>query len=154
VIFDSIEIFKKNVESKKRLMGLDVGTKTIGVALSDRDWGIATPKLVIKRKSNEKDILIISDCINSNDVGGIVVGLPLTFNGEDSQCSIFIKKFVDVLNKKIDIPLCLHNELLTSSEAEGFLIDEMSMSFINTKKIVDKVAAANILQSVLDFVAF
>ncbi len=150
MIFENLIDFKKNIQKNKRLLGLDVGTKTIGVALSDRDKSIATPKFIIKRKSNEKDIQIIDDYIIENNVEGIVVGLPLNSKEEETKSSAFARRFTKMLDEKIKIPIFFQNEYLTSFEAENFLIDEMSTKFKKTKEIVDKVAAHYILQNVLD----
>ncbi len=150
MIFENLIDFKKNLHKNKRLLGLDVGTKTIGVALSDRDKNIATPKFIVKRKSNEKDIQIISDYILENSVEGIVVGLPLNSEEEETKSSNFVRRFVKILDEKIKIPVFFQNEYLTSFEAENFLIDDMSTKFKKTKEIVDKVAAHYILQDVLN----
>ncbi len=150
MIFENLIDFKKNLHKNKRLLGLDVGTKTIGVALSDRDKNIATPKFIVKRKSNEKDIQIISDYILENSVEGIVVGLPLNSEEEETKSSNFVRKFTKTLDEKIKIPIFFQNEYLTSFEAENFLIDDMSTKFKKTKEIVDKVAAHYILQDVLN----
>lgn len=150
MIFENLVDFKKNIQNGKRLLGLDVGTKTIGVALSDRDKNIATPKFIVKRKGNEKDIQVLQNYIMENNVDGIAVGLPLNSEGEETKSSIFVRRFTNVLNEKIKIPIFFQNEYLTSFEAENFLIDEMSTKFKKTKQIVDKVAAHYILQSVLD----
>jgi putative Holliday junction resolvase len=150
VIFGDIKGFKKNIGVGCRLVGLDFGTRRIGIALSDRDWCIATPKFVLERKSIEKDIDIITKYIEENGVGGIILGLPLNSEGEDTICSKLVKKFAVFLNTKINLPMYLHNEFLSSFEAEDFLINKMSTKCVKARKIVDKVAASRILQEVLD----
>lgn len=150
MLYKDLKEFKKNIKKNKRIIGIDVGTKTIGVSLSDKDHNIATPKFTIKRKSNEKDIKLLMDYIKENNVCAIVSGIPLNSEEKDTKCSIFIKNFLYILNEKIDIPIYLQNEHLTSFEAENFLIGQMSIKFKKVKKIVDKVASHYILQNVLD----
>ena len=95
MIFDSKKDFLLNCKSNTRLVGLDVGTKTIGVALSDKSRIIATPKFVLRRKGNKKDIELLLSYFEENLVGGIIVGKPLNSNGEETECSKFIGIFVD-----------------------------------------------------------
>lgn len=153
MIFENLTQFKEKLKKGKRLLGLDLGRKTIGVATSDRDWNIATPKFTINRKSNEKDIQILSNYISENDISGIVMGLPLNIERQETKASEFVRKFTGILDEKIsnkNIPIFLQNEYLTSFEAEKFLIDDMKTKCRKTKEIVDKVAAHYILQSVLN----
>lgn len=154
MIFNDLEEFKINIQNRKRLLGLDLGKKNIGVAISDRDRNIATPKFVINRKSNEKDTDTIFKYIIDSDVGGIVVGLPLNSYEQETKSSKFVRSFTrfldEEISKKLFIPIFFQNEYLTSFEAEDFLIDTMSTKYRKTKEIVDKVAAHYILQSVLD----
>ena len=157
MIFEDLREFKQNVKIGKRILGLDLGRKTIGVALSDRDKIIATPRFVIKRKNNEKDIETLYNFILENNIGGVVVGLPLNSKEKETKSSEFVRKFTKILddkirqkNNKIIMPIFYQNEYLTSFEAEDFLIDTMSTKCEKTKQIVDKVAAHYILQSILD----
>lgn len=145
--------FKNKLPKGRRLMGLDIGRNTIGVALSDRDWFIATPKFTLRRTNNLKDVECIVSHITGNGVGGIVAGLPLNSAGEETKSSIFVRQFLKILMQHpnlIDLPLYLHNEYLTSFEAEDFLIDQMATKYEKTRKIVDKVAASYILRDVLE----
>lgn len=150
MIFENLVEFKKNIKDGKRLIGLDLGKKNIGVATSDRDKNIATPRFILKRKSNEKDIEIINKFIKENNVGGVVIGLPLNSRENETKSSEFVRNFTKVFDEKVNLPIFLQNEYLSSFEAEDFLIDTMSTKFKKTKEIVDKVAAHYILQSVLD----
>lgn len=150
MIYNNIEDFKKNIIKNKRIIGLDVGRKTIGVALSDRDKSIATAKFTISRKSTIKDIEILKKYIVENDVCAIVSGLPLNINEEEIKNCNYIKTFINKLDEIVDLPIYFSNEFLTSFDAEDILIDKMNNSFEKTKKLVDKVAASVILQEVLN----
>lgn len=142
--------FKNNLPKSKRIAGLDVGRKTIGVALSDRDWNIATAKFIIHRKSNLKDIETLKPFLKENDVGAIVVGLPLNSCGEKIEACSYINSFVEKMNEITNLPIFFSNEFLTSFDAEDILMDKMGNNFKKTKELVDKVAAAVILQEILN----
>lgn len=150
MIFENLSDFKEYICKGLRLIGLDIGRNTIGIALSDRNWNLATPKLTIKRKNINNDINTILNYINDNNVCGIVSGLPLNSDKNDTKSSLFIMNFLNILDSQINLPIYLNNEYLTSFVAEDFLIEHMSTKFKKTKKIVDKVAASYILQDVLD----
>lgn len=150
MIFEDLSDFKEYICKGLRLIGLDIGRNTIGIALSDRDWNLATPKLTIKRKNINNDIKTILYYINDNNVCGIVSGLPLNSNENDTKSSMFIMNFLKILSKQINLPIYLNNEYLTSFVAEDFLTNYMFTDYKKTKEIVDKVAASYILQDVLN----
>lgn len=150
MIYKTKKDFLLNCKYNTRLVGLDIGTKNIGVALTDRNRILATPKFVLKRKSNEKDIQILLDYFKENLVGGIVVGEPLNSNNEETKCSKFIKSFIEKLQNYTDLPIFFVNEVLTSFQAEDFLINDMGSKCKNVKGIVDKVAASYILEDFLN----
>lgn len=145
-----LEKFRENLVVGCRLIGLDVGRKTIGIAISDRDWNYATPALVLRRKNIENDIEAIRNYVKQNTVCGIVCGVPLGKNDEETKISLYVESFIGVLYGKLKLPIYRSNEYLTSFAAEEFLIGEMSSKYKKTRKIVDKVAASYILQDVLD----
>ncbi|MDR2777552.1 MAG: Holliday junction resolvase RuvX [Rickettsiales bacterium] len=149
-VFDDLEKFEMSLSQGRRLLGLDVGLKRIGLALSDRGWNVATPKSVLRRKTMEKDAETITSLALENDVCAIVCGIPLAEDGGETRTSLFIRNFAVYLDGHIHIPILLTDERLTSFMAEEFLIADMGGSHRDTKKIVDKVAASYILQSVLD----
>lgn len=150
MIVNNLEEFKTLLKQNKRIIGLDVGRKTVGVALSDRDKNIATPKFIITRKSIAKDIEVLIKYIAENDVCAIVAGLPLNSNGEVVECCNYIVKFVEELDKKVNLPTFFENEFLSSFVVEDFMIDDLGIKSIKVKGVVDKSAASVILQSVLD----
>ena len=150
MIVNNLEEFKALLKENKRIIGLDIGRKTIGVALSDKDKNIATPKFIVARKSVVKDIDVLVKYIVENNVCAVVAGLPLNSSGEVVECCNYIVKFVEELDKKINLPTFFENEFLSSFVVEDFMIDEMGTRSKKVKGIVDKSAASVILQGVLD----
>ncbi|MDR1494416.1 MAG: Holliday junction resolvase RuvX [Rickettsiales bacterium] len=150
MIFDDLEKFKISLDRGRRLLGMDLGLRRIGLSLSDRDWNIATPKSVLKRGKVENDMKIISTLMAENDVCAVVCGIPLNADGYDTEMSILIRNFATTLDEYLNIPILLQDERLTSFAAEEFLMDGMTRGYRDTKKVIDKVAAAYILQGVLD----
>lgn len=130
-------------------MGLDVGDKTIGVALSDPLLISAQPIETIKRVKTSIDIDKILKIINQYDVTTIVVGLPKNMNNTIGPQSMKVMSFVDLMKKKIDKEIIYEDERMTTLQSEKVLID-MKVRRENRKKYIDKIAAAFILQTYLD----
>jgi len=133
----------------ERIMGLDVGDKTIGVAISDPLLLTAQGLKTIIRESNKKDIKKIEDIIEEYNINKIVVGLPKNMNNTLGPQGEKVIDFVDKIKKRIDIEIILEDERLTTVTAERILI-EGDVSRKNRKKVIDKVAATYILQNYLD----
>ncbi|WP_297789754.1 Holliday junction resolvase RuvX [uncultured Anaerococcus sp.] len=132
-----------------RIMGLDVGDKTIGVALSDPMFLLAQAKETIKRKKASADIQRLVELINENDVNLIVVGLPKNMNNTIGPQSMKVMSFVDLLKKQTDIEIVYQDERMTTIQSESVLID-MKVRRENRKEYIDKIAASFILQTYLD----
>lgn len=147
MIFEKLEDFIKKVE-RGRLIALDVGTKTIGLAITDDTQSIITPVETISRKGNKKDIPILLNIFREKKVKGIIVGLPLSFDDKETECSSFIRRFTDNLSLATELPIFFQDEKLSSFEAEDLMLDKVG--FNNTKKVVDKIAASYILESFLN----
>lgn len=147
MIFEKLEDFIKTIE-KGRLIALDVGTKTIGLAITDDTQSIITPVDTIYRKGNKKDIPILLNIFQEKKVKGIIVGLPLSFDNKDTNCSTFIKRFTNNLSLETNLPIFFQDEKLSSFEAEDLMLDKVG--FNKTKKVVDKIAASYILESFLN----
>lgn len=130
-------------------MGLDVGDKTIGVALSDPMFLLAQAKETIKRKKASVDIQRLVELINENDVNLIVVGLPKNMNNTIGPQSMKVMSFVDLLKKQTDIEIVYQDERMTTIQSESVLID-MKVRRENRKEYIDKIAASFILQTYLD----
>lgn len=147
MIFEKLEDFIKKVE-RGRLIALDVGTKTIGLAITDDTQSIIAPVETISRKGNKKDIPILLNIFREKKVKGIIVGLPLSFNDKETGCSNFIRRFTNNLSLETELPIFFQDEKLSSFEAEDLMLDKVG--FNNTKKVVDKIAASYILESFLN----
>ncbi len=130
-------------------MGLDVGDKTIGVALSDPLFITAQPYETIKRTKAKFDIDRIEKIFIENDISLIVVGLPKNMNNTMGPQSMRIISFVDLIKKRIDTEIVYQDERLTTIQSESVLID-MSVRRENRKAHIDKIAASFILQTYLD----
>lgn len=130
-------------------MGLDVGDKTIGVALSDPMFLIANPLETIKRKKASLDIYRLVEIINEYDVETIVVGLPKNMNNSIGPQSMKVMSFVDLLKKQTDKEIVYQDERMTTLQSERVLID-MDVRRENRKEHIDKIAASFILQTYLD----
>ncbi|WP_394011528.1 Holliday junction resolvase RuvX [Anaerococcus cruorum] len=132
-----------------RIMGLDVGDKTIGVALSDPMFLIANPLETIKRKKASLDIERLVKIINEYDVETVVVGLPKNMNNSIGPQSMKVMSFVDLLKKQTDKEIIFQDERMTTLQSERVLID-MDVRRENRKEHIDKIAAGFILQTYLD----
>lgn len=150
MIFENREDFLRNCKINTRLMSIDFGTKNIGIAVSDKTRYIATPKIILHRKNNIADIQNLIKIIEDNTIGGIIIGLPMTSYEEETSFCKRIKQFAHLLLDKKDIPIFFVNEYLSSFQAEDFLMSDMRTKLKKTKDIVDKVAAAYILQEFLN----
>lgn len=132
-----------------RIMGLDIGDKTIGVALSDPMFLIANPLETIKRKKTSLDIEKLLKIIEDNQVNLVVVGLPKNMNNSIGPQSMKVMSFVDLLRKQTDKEIVYEDERMTTLQSERVLIN-MDVRRENRKKYIDKIAATFILQTYLD----
>ena len=132
-----------------RIMALDVGDKTIGVAISDALLLTAQSRPTIQRKDPKSDIEVLRRLAAENEVHQIVVGQPLHLSGKQSPQSRKIGVFAAALEKKLDIPVAFWDERLTSFAAEQHL-EEMGLNWRQRRRHVDKIAAMIILQNYLD----
>ncbi|MGH9319564.1 MAG: Holliday junction resolvase RuvX [Vicinamibacteria bacterium] len=132
-----------------RFMGLDVGDKRIGVALSDEGAVIASPRETLERKSNRKDIAHLLELARREEVAGILVGMPLMLDGSAGIQAEKVSRFVDALRASTEIPITTWDERLSTVGAERALL-EADVSRAKRRGAVDRVAAALILQNYLD----
>ncbi len=131
-----------------RILGLDVGTKRIGVALSDTLMITAQGLDTIERKDLSADLAAIRKIVEENSVTEIVAGLPLSMNGSYSAQTKEVVLFIDNLRKAVPVPVKTWDERLTSMQAERIML-ESDMSRRKRKRFSDKIAAQIILQSYL-----
>lgn len=129
-----------------RILGIDFGTKRIGVAISDTLMITAQGLETIECKNTKTDLDAIAKVVADNSVTEIVVGLPLNMNGTDSQKTREVRQFVEDLRSVVTVPVNTWDERLTSMQAERTML-ESDMSRNKRKRLSDKIAAQLILQS-------
>ena len=143
---------KAHLKQGQRLLGLDVGTKTIGMALSDTRLVIATPFDTIRRTRFRDDLARIRQEVEKHGVGGIVVGLPLALAGGEGPRAQGVRQFAKNLLALLDLPLTFWDERMSTAAVERGMI-EADLSRARRARIVDRAAAAYILQGLLDRLA-
>jgi len=131
-----------------RLLGLDVGTKTIGTALCDAEWHFASPALLIRRSKFTRDKAALAELATQQQVKGLVIGLPLNLDGTDSPRTQSTRAFARNLDD-MGLPILLWDERWSTVAVERTLI-EQDMSRARRAELVDKMAAAHILQAAID----
>lgn len=132
-----------------RKLGLDIGKKTIGVAISDEGAITAQPFDTIRRSSLSKDLDDVAALAATHEVDTIVAGLPLNMDGTDSAQTVFVRKFVELLRQRTAVDVVTWDERLSTMAVERILI-EGDLSRGRRKEVVDKMAASYILQGYLD----
>lgn len=141
---------KANLFPKARLMGLDLGDKTIGLALSDTGLMVASPLQTIKRSKFTKDAQALLDLAANEGVGGFVLGLPLNMDGSEGKRGQSTRQFAENLSELTDLPIVFWDERMSTMAVTRTLIDA-DRSRKRRKDLVDKMAASYILQGALDF---
>jgi putative Holliday junction resolvase len=140
--------FRAALPDGGRLLGLDVGTKTIGTALCDADWTIATPAMLVRRTRFAKDLEALKKLVAAQDVVGMVIGLPLNLDGTDSPRTQSVRAFARNL-APLGRPILLWDERWSTQAVTRTLIDA-DASRARRAELVDKMAAAYILQGAID----
>ncbi|MEC9344567.1 MAG: Holliday junction resolvase RuvX [Pseudomonadota bacterium] len=148
----AIEDIKARHASGKRLLGLDLGTRTIGLALSDVLLGIATPWRTIKRTRFTRDAAELASLAEKEGVFAMVVGLPLNMDGSEGPRAQATRAFVRNLEGRIALPVVFWDERLSTVAAERVMI-EADLSRAKRAERIDAAAAAVILQGALDRLA-
>jgi putative Holliday junction resolvase len=141
---------RETLPPKGALLGLDVGTKTIGIAISDPGRSVASPVETIRRTKFSDDVLRLEALINSRRVIGFVIGLPVALDGSEGPRCQSVRQFAANLMARRDLPTLLWDERFSTAAVERFLVDEADMSRKRRAEVVDKMAAAYILQGALD----
>lgn len=137
------------LQSGQRLIGIDVGTKTLGLALSDVGRSIASGLETIRRKKFTLDVEVLFARVAEHGVGGLVIGLPLNLDGREGPRSQSTRAFARNLAKLTPLPMLLWDERLSTAEAERMLIAS-DASRRRRAEVIDKMAATIILQTALD----
>jgi putative Holliday junction resolvase len=148
VITDKPADFRAALPEGGRLLGLDVGTRTIGTALCDAQWTIATPAGLIRRSKFAKDLEALKALAAAQQARGLVVGLPLNLDGSDSPRTQSVRAFARNL-APLGLPLLLWDERWSTQAVTRTLIDA-DASRARRAELVDKMAAAYILQGAID----
>ena len=146
----TLDEFKKKHSDKCRLIGLDLGSKRIGVSICDDKQLIATPLKTINRNSLKDLIDELKLIINENDIKGIIVGNPLNMDGSSGRSAQSVKDTTENIEKNLDIPICLWDERLSTVGAFN-LSSQLDINVSKREKKIDENAAAFILQGALDF---
>ena len=146
----TLEEFKKKKLDKSRLIGLDLGSKRIGVSICDEKQLIATPFKTINRTSAKELINELKIIIQENNIKGIIIGNPLNMDGSSGSSTQSVKDTSDNIEKSIDIPICLWDERLSTVGAFN-LSSQLDVNVSKREKKIDENAAAFILQGAIDF---
>jgi len=148
LIAADIAAFAAALPGGGRLAGLDVGTKTIGIALSDARWVIASPAETIRRTKFSVDRAILRDFLKQHGCTGIVIGLPLSLDGSDSPRTQSVRAFARNVDE-LGLPILLWDERWSTAAVTRTLITA-DASRARRAELVDKLAAAYILQGAID----
>ena len=147
----TINEFKNKLSSGSRLLGIDLGTKRIGIAISDYNQKIATPLQTLDKSKQGKLIDELESIITEYDIRGIIIGNPINMDGTYGKSSQSAKDIAINISNNIDIPVSLWDERLSTVGAFN-LSSELDINVSKREKDIDKFAAAFILQGALDFI--
>src|SRR5207253_11107511 len=141
--------FRSALPQGGRLLGLDVGTKTIGTALCDSGWTIATPAELVRRTKFTKDLAALQALARDQSAAGLVIGLPLNLDGTDRPRTQSVRAFARNLEAPLGLPILLWDERWSTQAVTRTLLDA-DASRARRAELVDKMAAAYILQGAID----
>ena len=147
--------FADALPARGRLLGLDLGEKTIGLAISDRDRRLASPMETLRRGRFRQDAEALAAIIAEREVAGLVLGLPVNMDGSEGPRCQSTRQFARNLESEagMSLPVAFWDERLSTAAVERLLIDEADMTRARRAEVVDKMAAAYILQGALDALA-
>ena len=146
----TLEEFKKKRSDKCRLIGLDLGSKRIGVSICDEKQLIATPLKTINRNTLKELIFELKVIIDENNIKGIIIGNPLNMDGSSGRSAQSVKDTSQKIEENINIPICLWDERLSTVGAFN-LSSQLDINVSKREKKIDENAAAFILQGAIDF---
>ncbi len=150
---ESILALKAALAPGGGLLGLDVGSKTVGVAVSDGLLMVASPLETVRRTKFAKDAARIVEIAEERGVGGVVIGLPVGMDGTEGPRCQSVRQFGRNLARHLDLPQAFWDERLSTAAVERILIGEADLSRKRRAQVVDRAAAAYILQGALDALA-
>lgn len=136
----------------RRLLALDIGEKTIGIAIATSDLSIASPLQTITRRKFTEDAKKLAQICQEHDVGGLVLGLPVNMDGSEGPRARSTRQFARNLEEiaGLSLPIAFWDERLSTAAVERFLVEDADMSRRRRGQVIDKMAAAFILQGALD----
>ena len=134
----------------RRLLGLDVGAKTIGLALSDAGLIIATPYKTLRRGRFKDDAAALRRIMAEEQADGLIIGLPVSMDGSEGPRCQSVRQFAENLMETGDVAIAFWDERLSTAAVERVLVKEADMTRKRRAEVVDKMAAAYILQGALD----
>ena len=146
----TLEEFKKKQLDKCRLIGLDLGSKRIGVSICDEKQLIATPFKTLNRTTAKELINELKIIIEENNIQGIIIGNPLNMDGSSGSSAQSVKDTSDNIEKSINLPICLWDERLSTVGAFN-LSSQLDINVSKREKKIDENAATFILQGAIDF---
>lgn len=141
---------KAKLARNQTILGLDLGTKTIGMALSDVTYIVASPLATIARKKFSQDAAELEAVIAKHNVGALVLGLPMQMDGTEGPRTQATRSFAAEMLKRRDIPIAFWDERLSTAAVQRMLTSEADLSRKRRAEVVDKAAAAYILQGFLE----
>lgn len=148
-VINEQDLHELTKSQKGRLLGLDVGTKTVGLALSDMGYIIASPYKTLDRKGWKQDLPFLLKLIEDQNVIACVIGLPINMDGSEGERCDYVREFGNKLHEVTSIPILYWDERLSTVAVERMLI-EADLSRKRRGQVVDKLAASYILQGTLD----
>ena len=146
----NIDDIKKHINNKSRLIGVDMGSKRVGLSISDENRKIATPLKTINYKNVQMLILEINEIVNENNINGVIIGNPINMDGTEGSSSQSVKDKIKIMSEKIKIPLVLWDERLSTVGAFN-ISSQLDINVTKRLKNIDENAATFILQGALDF---
>lgn len=146
----TIQEFKKKQSEKCRLIGLDLGSKRIGVSICDEKQLIATPYKTIHKSKNNELIMELKNIIQENDIKAIIIGYPLNMDGSLGSSAQSVNDVSKNIDKEIDVDVCLWDERLSTVGAFN-LSSQLDVNVSKREKNIDQNAAAFILQGAIDY---
>ena len=146
----TIEDLKKKQSNKVRLLGLDLGSKRIGISICDENQSVATPLKTLNKTTNDNLINELKALINENNIKAIIVGYPINMDGSHGKSSHSVKSIATNISKAIKLPICLWDERLSTVGAFN-LSSDLDVNVSKRLKNIDQNAAAFILQGAIDY---
>jgi len=146
----TIDELRDKLDNKARLIGLDIGTKHIGIAICDDKRKIATPFKTLDYINMSRLIADLRDIIDENDIKGMIVGYPINMDGSLGKSAQSVNDKTKIISETIDIYVCLWDERLSTSGSFN-IESNLDIKFAKRKKNIDEKAASFILQGAIDY---